>query len=146
MSLSLMYDGTKMEKSFTVNSYSYGESWHKSRYFINTDTYIFAWILNYTRMMHVILPRKLCKSKSNLKYGWLGGIDAYMHEDAITFDAWLIPGCVHSHTHTYICVYIWTYKCTRITQNIIEGDKIWTTPTYNSCQSNPRRSTWIKKF
>ena len=54
-----------------------------------------------------------------------------MHEDAITFDAWLIPGCVHLHTHTYIYVYnvhMNTYKCTWITQNIIEGDKIWTTP------------------
>ena len=70
-------------------------------------------------MMHVILPRKLCKSKSNLKYGWLEGIDAYMHEDAITFDAWLIPGCVHSHTHV-----IHTYVCTSELTNVHESRKI----------------------
>ena len=54
-----------------------------------------------------------------------------MHEDAITFDAWLILGCVCTYTHTYThkYVYIWTYKCTWITQDMIEGDEIWTTPT-----------------
>ena len=47
MSLSLMYDGTKMEKSFTVNSYSYGELGHKSRYFINIEKICTYICLNY---------------------------------------------------------------------------------------------------